>query len=319
VLSGLEAGSWTLEVAARGYQSSSLRVDVGEGTPPLRIVLRRGARIRGTVVDPSGAPVWGAWVGEESHAFEVDFAGIREGSTDAEGHFEIQASSTKPRILAHKSGFAASEVKSLELGPGQIAEGVVLVLRETCRVEGRVLDERGDPLPDARVSVSWSAFAPLTAETDARGAFVLYGLPPGAADLVASHRRKLGAHASATVALVPGQVNAVELRFDAPDPVRAHGRITRAGRPVECKLWLRSRSFTAEGASGADGRFELSLQRAGEWSGAIWTATEDAWREELDRSDVRRFDVSIPDSDEHPFDLELEALPRITSERELPR
>src|SRR6185503_699080 len=145
---------------------------------------------------------------------------------------------------------------------------IVLQLRESCRVEGRVLDEHADSVPGASVFASSSMF--LAVETDAQGSFELDGLPSGPVRMFAYHPSIDGALASAMVTLAPGHPCSVDLRFEEPDPVRVHGRITRAGEPVECSLGLRSRSFGIECTSGPDGRFEVTLQRPGDWNGVVF-------------------------------------------------
>ncbi len=320
VLGGLDAGEWTLGAVATGYHSYKQQIVLGESSPtPLRIVLRRSGRISGRVVGPAGLPLEGAWVGEEVNALGAEF-GAPGDATDAEGRFEIQPASARARILAHKSGFAASEVRALEVGPGENVEDIVLHLREVCRVEGRVLDQHENPLPGAEVSAFGMPFVSSGVVTDARGTFELAGLPPGSVHLHASHPlQRAGAFASATVSLAPGQPCAVELRFEEADPVRVSGRITRGAAPLECTLWFRSRSFRTGGSSRSDGRFEVSLQRPGAWTGAVWLAGEQVAWQDLTQSDVRRFEVTVPAAEQHEFVLDFQTLPRLTSLEELER
>jgi hypothetical protein len=318
LLIGLAPGEWSFEVSASDYQDTRQQVVVGEGMAPLRFELMSAGRISGRVVDSADVPVADAWVGEEEDVAMLAFPAPRSDSTDADGRFVLQPTSTRARILASKRGFSPSEVQEYEVGPGETLEGIVLRLRETCRVEGRVLDEHGDPLTGVKVSSSAISSMGTSVDVDAHGVFELDGLPPGVALLFAYHPQRDGM-ASATVTLTSGQPASVDLRFEKPDPVFVHGRVTRGGKPVECNFGLLCRGFATECASGSDGRFEVSLQRPGEWKGAVWLASESFSLPDLTRIDVRRFEISVPDADQHAFELEFDALPRLISMEELLR
>jgi hypothetical protein len=93
--------------------------------------------------------------------------------------------------------------------------------------------------------------------------------------------------------------------------VRVRGRITRAGQPFACELWLASESFFTSCSTRADGTFEAVLQQPGEWRGALWSTSEGA--PALQPASVRRFTVSVPDAEEHAFALEFDSLPVVTS------
>lgn len=316
VLKGLGAGTWNLSASADGHQEVWQRVLVeGPSTPEARFVLPAAGRIRGTVLDPAGAPVEGAWVGDEMDAFAFEFFGPQDHATDASGRFDIEASSTKLRIAALAPGLAVSPVVELDVRPGGSADGVVLRLREPCSVEGRVLDEHGTPLAGAAVTAGGLE----RDETDAEGAFDLGRLPPGPTRLTAFHPARPGAYPSATATLAPGRSHSIDLRFEAEDPVRLRGRITRGGEPVACFLGLRSRSFGSECASGADGRFEVTLSSPGQWTGFVRLTTDFVEPLALREMDIRRFDFTLPDAELHTLELEVDALPRVTSFDELDR
>jgi carboxypeptidase family protein len=312
LLIGLAPGEWSFEVSASGHQSARQSIVVGEGMAPLRFEVPPAGRVRGSVVDAGGAPVADARVGVERQSSTRSSPWTR---TDATGLFDLEARSTRLRFQAEKSGFSPSAVVELEVAPGASVEGIVLRLGESCRVEGRVLDPAGDPVVGA-----WVSAAPRlvgTLETDARGAFALEGLPSGPVTLLAHHPSIDGAIASAVLTLVPGQAHVVDLRFESADPVRVRGRVTRAGVPVACNLGLRTRSFAMECASGPDGRFEVTLQRPGEWRGVVWLASEAFPGGDPSQTDARRFDLVVPDADEHTLELDFDTLPRLSSMEEL--
>lgn len=318
LLKGLAPGEWSFVVSAKGYQEARQRVSMGEELEPLRFELMPAGRIRGRVVDPAGAPVAGAWVGDESRSFvATSRAGLGDEGTDAAGRFDIEADSAHVRLQARKAGFSPSPVIDLDVEPEESVDGLVLRLREACRIEGRVLDEKGDPVLGVEVMAYPFLLLDGSHETDVQGSFELEELPPGRIELQAYHPSIPGAIASAAVTLAPGHTSSVELRFEEPDPVRVRGRITRNGEPIACSLGLRSRSFGNECTSGTDGRFEVTLQRPGEWRGVAWTGSDQFFWRDLSQTDVRRFDVSVPDAGEHSIELEFEKLLRLTSMDEL--
>jgi hypothetical protein len=325
VLPGLERGRWGIEATAQGRLPDRRTLVVeDESIDPLVLVLSPAGDIRGTVVDAAGAPVAGAWVGDDEAAHAVRFFGAQGEETDAQGRFAIEAPSTRPRLVALKQGFAPSAVVEVTVDPGESVDGIVLRLQPTCRVEGVVLDASGQPLAGARVAPStWPPLA--SADTDARGRFQLTDLAPGSIELTASHPdQKQGATASARVTLVPGRTETVELRFEDRDPVRVRGRITRGGRPIAYGVDLRSKSFRISSMSDADGRLELELQRPGAWTGTVMLASElesrqPASLQEMLACDIRRLELAIPDADEHVFELDFDSLPRIATVEELVR
>jgi hypothetical protein len=288
-------------------------------------VLTAAGRIRGRVVDSAGAPVDGAWVGEEREALLVQMLGRQTGATDADGRFEIEADSTRVRLVAVKEGFAPSAVQELEVQPGASLEDVLFTLAAPCRIRGRVLDERGLPVAGARVGSADLARVHGLAETDAQGVFEMKDLPPGTVELWAtSLEAPDDSFAAAVVDLAPGETTTVEMRFEAMDPVQVRGRISRAGEPFACEVYFRTTGFRTSALAGPDGRFELRLARPGTWTGVILPkgareTVDLSTADGLSRIDVRSFELTVPDVDEHALELELETLVRVTSPAELMR
>lgn len=106
------------------------------------------------------------------------------------------------------------------------------------RVSGRVFDEKGDPVPNARVRLALGATSGgkvLSTTTDRSGAFSLNGLRPGATyTLIAEAKdQEFGALSGRTEARAPEtgvRINLVANEESAP-PARASGGVNTVSRP----------------------------------------------------------------------------------------
>ena len=314
-LRGLEAGEWKLEVQADGYLPAEEWVEVGPDSPEVAIELRRTGRVRGVVVDSAHNPVAGAWVGDASAAFTVQFFGHLGDVTRADGSFAIEVDVARPRLIAMAKGFAPSEAVEVQSSADGV-EGLVLELRSECSVEGRVLAEDGTPVARARLDPRVLHRPRIAA--DAAGRLRAGGLAPGPIELVATHpagdEKGVG---SASAVLVPGQSTRVEIRFRAEDPVRLTVALTRGGRPFAGQSMWRSLTHVQASFSHDPGTLEVTLPHPGRWGGVIWAQDEvPDWRD-LSRVDVRRFEVLVPDVATHVLELRVDELPRVQAQDEL--
>lgn len=151
-------------------------------------------RIRGRVVAAdTGSPVRRA---------QIRLAGPEVGGkmalTDAEGRFEFRdVPAGRFTLSATKSGFVTVQYgqtrpfesgKPIELAEAQLLDKADIALPRGSVISGRLLDEFGDPVPDASVTAmrsTWSngrrrlQSAGRSAQTNDLGQFRLFGLPPG--------------------------------------------------------------------------------------------------------------------------------------------
>ncbi|MFV0445343.1 MAG: carboxypeptidase-like regulatory domain-containing protein [Planctomycetaceae bacterium] len=128
--------------------------------------------VRGVVVDDQGQPVAGARV-EVRRSDSVD-----EAVTTQNGRFEFSAVWSKLRgamVLASADNGAQLAVKSLSYSeqPGELGE-ITLSLEASRRIELRVLDPEGQPVPEAvcGVQASYRPFPPVM--TDSTGVAQLF-------------------------------------------------------------------------------------------------------------------------------------------------
>jgi hypothetical protein len=181
-----------------------------------------GASLTGQVLeDGTGAPVTGAQVNVMRAPTERPTAGTMgvpvrplTTTTDREGRFLVaDLEPGRYRISVQKAGFAMpldGGAPPIDLGAGE-RRGIDVRLQRGAVIVGRVLDEAGEPLADARV-MPMRKMPPSTtgatrypdllrpagpsAQSNDLGEFRLFSLPPGEYYVQASPRPDVGASAA---------------------------------------------------------------------------------------------------------------------------
>jgi len=162
---------------------------------PVRIDLRRGGTVRGSVRDGEGRPVAEAEVAASRPGqwFGFDNREVRSGKSAADGSFELPAVTPGSIVLrASHDGFLESERAKLEVQDGGVASGVALVLPAGDKVTGTVAWADGKPAASVEVNAGFDrsqmfgmgAFNAMRGATgkavsDAEGAFAIGGLGKG--------------------------------------------------------------------------------------------------------------------------------------------
>jgi RNA polymerase sigma factor (sigma-70 family) len=133
-------------------------------------VLKHGLVVTGVVVDESGNPVADARVTENNEGREP----TENQLTESDGSFRFaNASGEELTISVRADGFAS--VSTL-LHPSEKAESVRVQMAKEQPLEGRVVDEAGNPVAKARIGVEGQAFEWSTV-TDAQGRFEWLAVP----------------------------------------------------------------------------------------------------------------------------------------------
>ena len=173
-------------VGFAGWKSDGIAVD---GTSA-RIVLERGRRVVGMVVDPEGRPVAGASVSTRFGLRSRPAAGLRtvtgesvdesvlqppwEVRTDATGAFIIDGFGSEEEVLnANAEGWSPADPTSVS----PPSNGVVIRLKVSLVFEGTVQDQEGRPVSGARLVSSEPREGWINCSTDSDGRFRVDCLP----------------------------------------------------------------------------------------------------------------------------------------------
>lgn len=309
---GLAPGTYT--VSTDRFVEATCLVEAGT-TAFVTLDSSAGFRIRGRVLDDHGKPVGGATIslsryGQWEEGFDV-------ARSDADGEYTIDGVGIGVHVGASKAGFAASRMRFVFAGRGEVRGNIDLELRPSGgAIAGRVTDATGSPLAGARVVVDadgigyetrddgtslLNAFERFAWSAD-DGSFVVDGLCAGPHKVVV---RASGFEPFvATVETNPGTTTRLDasLRMGAilvgsvrtTDGVPAAAVQVIAGRPG-------SFSESSSVRSAADGSFRLESLPAG----PIVVFANDSTRGEA------RVEVDAIAGVEQRVDLELELAPGI--------
>ena len=224
----------------------------------LDVLLRRGVRVRGVVIDEKGQPRIGR---------------VRVGpppllDTDAKGHFESELLEPNDdvRPVPLVEGCEAERAATIELAGAD----VTLMLKVRCEVtaQGTVLDADGAPVPNAEVSLQTTGGSE-SASTDAEGHFSFHQ-PPGSYRLEVSHPRYRKAEQPLTL-----PAKDVTVVLDAGGTIS--GKVVDgAGKPIASAevmavpgvledLLREFEGGSTKATTTADGAFEVTGLLAGRW------------------------------------------------------
>ncbi|MEM8961661.1 MAG: carboxypeptidase-like regulatory domain-containing protein [Acidobacteriota bacterium] len=206
VLADLPGGRWNLTVRASGFASSTvpgLVIEEGSGDTDLgTVVLGPEVRLGGLVLAPDGQPLSGALVrAEEEQQAMMAWADGNEASrasSGVDGRFELGDLAPGRAYTLHISltGYAELRLQSIS-APSE--EPLEITLQPVGRLAGRVLDDRGDPIRNARVRLQADrSFARAMmnrrnfSATNDDGFFQLESIAPGTYQLVVQAETYIG-------------------------------------------------------------------------------------------------------------------------------
>lgn len=168
---------------AKGVASAKTELELEDGAlAEWNAVLPSGLAIAGRLVDEGGEPLAG-WRLLARLSDSRSLAG-RAAYTDAEGRFRVDGCEDAAYRLELRpkddGDLAPPRAWRDEVRPGGEELELVADTTSGARIVGRVVDARGEPIPDARL---WATLKPVSryvsAETDASGDVAIEGLPAG--------------------------------------------------------------------------------------------------------------------------------------------
>ena len=188
---------WSKDSSRGGWQRNfdDLDFELKAGMPPVTIVVERGVKITGRILDPAGKPVGGATAAPARTGSGNSLTGDTRFSvkSKADGTFEmlLPASHDCPyNLVAHDGGYgqwrgwANGVAQPIRTKPGEEIKDVELRLTRPGVVRGKVVDGAGNPVAGREVRAS--AFDRLenryydpTTKTGRDGAFELKFVRPG--------------------------------------------------------------------------------------------------------------------------------------------
>ena len=323
-LADLGYGSpYRFTVYAEGFASTVLDVppfERGVTANPVRIVLTKGRRARGTVVDTEGSPVAGAevtlrWPKENESAFSFNRLDAAEPTaTDERGEFSfpaVTAGEYDVRVTHSEYVNTGSATTDVPQGEGDIDLGA-FTLVPGAEIDGIVNDPDGQPVSGATVQVM--RFGPdrdqeRTTTTDGDGRFRITGLPHELVDVTVQ------ADGYPTFVLpgarpATGELIVIELAAGASLAGRVVGASGNgvAGASVRLKpdITTRLRSHISSRdtfkRTDADGRFRFDHVIAGTWS---LEASAGATAAKIEA-------IELPPGTTQEFELQLRAQDQLT-------
>lgn len=281
-------GGYAVAAYAPGFSTTHtwLRVAAGNTVSAETLMLRRGAPVVGTVVDPDGAPVKGAAVLYSGASDWAQQADPRRDAvkTDDKGAFRFEALPEGTfRFVARHESYAPGRSELITLDGSTERSGVVVEMEPGATVKGLVVSTDNAPMGGSRVRVGvkvagmrWGR--PRQVYANDKGEFLIDGLPRKPLQLVALHDD--GASSLVDVDMTNSEEEEVTLTLDLADSIEGIVLDTegepvegaqvsafpdfRKGATIERGEW-RLRGFPDE-LTGSDGTFKLSGIKEGDYT-----------------------------------------------------
>lgn len=262
LLAGLPDGSHDLEVRHPQYNWYQQKVDVGESSAPLEIVLRGGGSVQGRVLDDAGLPLPGARVRLEKQARRDRHT--YQATSDADGRFRLDAMALGSyQVNATKSGYAPTRLPD-RLEVEASVDDVEIVLRPGGEIFGQVKGLDFEALSAVEVEADDGRGELHSAVVDYEGNYRIADLAPGVWTL---RGRLEGGRRQAEVRVSLGEgVRQVRRDLEFGGGLTLEGQILLAGEPLP-RTWiaLRSAGRDVERSVTSDyrGRFRFADLQAG--------------------------------------------------------
>lgn len=163
--------------------SETFALTPAENMEGLILVMQRGGSISGVIVDESGAPIENAVVGiQGEYQFEMPVSSMEKHAfTDAGGNYSIRSLEAESHTLvAEADGFLRTRLTGVDVVEGRNTPNTRLTLVRASYLSGYVVDTRGEPVRNAKVTIIDSAegLRRIPVRTDTNGMFSCDTLGP---------------------------------------------------------------------------------------------------------------------------------------------
>lgn len=275
--SGLKPGLQDLFIRGRGYQDTwwkGVEVPQDRDPEPVTVTMERGAVLEGRAMDEAGKPVAGARIDifpKRPGESVMSRSPFDQPVTGADGRFRFDdltpGEHTISGSVAGASGRAETEI---QVGPGTTRFD--LLFEHGTEVAGRVVDEAGQPIPFAYVSMesySEGQFVQHAGKSSqADGSFVIANLKEGEHWLSAS-AEGYGRAEPLRLPLAGSRLDGIEIRLSPEESGAISGRVLGLAPKALSQVGVEARTDAGGDVSTSavdeQGRYRLTGLRSGRW------------------------------------------------------
>jgi len=273
---GTGAGTVTVAASADGFAAEQALLGVRD---VIDFVLARGDRVRGVVIDAGGRALGGVRVAALGTVIdEQNWTSRAYAETAPDGKFAIEGlrHDTAHTFVFMAAGYARTLV---DCSPAERAGGTIdagdVVLRPGRRIEGRVLDAEGEPLPRVPVTLTGANSDRIRIGTRGRRSIGMHGeqemrmtddlgrfrfpdLAPGSYRIAASRPRRSDVDRTVGLAADADQLD-VEIRFGSTRELSLHVVDSNGAGVADAFYMVKHEGGAHGGRTDADGRARLRV------------------------------------------------------------
>lgn len=263
-------GPFQIIATAPRHQRAELRgleVKPGQDLSGLAILLPAGATVEGKVLAPDGQPLEGADVSVADTSINgLPGFSFQSATTDADGQYRIEGISPGPHTLEARAAGYRRAVRDVEatVEPRRVD----FQLDRGLEVSGRVVDDAGSPVPDARVFISGGTAGSFQSVVISAGdgAFRIPSVEDGTYSLRAAKKGYSAGHIEQDVTVAGAPVSGIELRLSPTGEGAITGRLTGLAFSQLASVRLRVNSSLAFGTVDAEGGYRIEHVSPGTWT-----------------------------------------------------
>lgn len=263
---GVEPGTIEVRAAAAGYQAAqikNLEARPGQDLKGVEVVLSPGAVVEGRVLSPSGRPVAGARVAVaelESRGGQFNPSGA---ISDGEGRYRMDGIAPGPRAVEAEHPDYRRALRELDVRLGE--NTLDLTLEGGSEVRGRVVDEGGAPVANARVSLrqGWRSWELPSDTSGPDGSFNLSSVPEGTYTITAQKEGFANDQEGQELVVAGASVAGVEIKLSRGGAIA--GQLLGLEFTELSRVQIRVHRDMRSGTVSPDGSYRIDNVAPGTW------------------------------------------------------